>query len=105
MKSLDVQSRLEYARAGVAVIRALSLAGAKISYGNFASAIGLISDGDKWQPWHRQQVRDLLDIIAVAEKTAGAKTGTQPTKFDVIVAVSTGEPGAGITKTSKIVRK
>jgi len=104
MKALDVQSRLEFARAGVAVIRALHLTDATMRYGEFAIAIGLIPDGGKWEPWHRQQVADILNIIAATEKTAGTRTGTLPVEFERIIT-GQGVPGVGIKKTSKIVRK
>ena len=104
MKALDVQERLEYARAGVAVLRALHLADKTLRYSEFAKAIGLIADGGKWEAWHRQQVADILNVIAATEKTAGTKTGTQAIEFERIVTEK-GAPGSGINKTSKIVRK
>ena len=58
MKTLDVQARLEYARAGVAVLRALKLADRTMRYGEFARAIGLIPDGEIWQAWHRKQISE-----------------------------------------------
>jgi hypothetical protein len=103
MKTLDVQARLEYARAGVAVLRALGITDTSMRYHGFATAIGLIPDGGKWEPWHRQQVAEILQVMAATEKTAGKKTGTVPLEFARIVTAK-GEPGAGVRKTSKIVR-
>ncbi len=102
MKTLDVQARLEYARAAVAVIRALRIADGTMRYSEFASAIGLMSDGDHWQPWHRQQVGDILNLIAATERQAGQNTGGDPLQFERIVNAH-GEPGAGFYKTSKLV--
>ena len=104
MKPLDVQTRLEYARAGVAVLRALTLTDKTMRYHQFGIAIGLIPDGAKWQPWHRQQVADVLQIIAATEQTANKNTGTAAIEFERIVT-ETGKPGAGISKKSKIVRR
>src|SRR5215212_6604349 len=55
-KTVDVQARLEYARAAVAVPRALRIIKGTMRYGEFAVAIGLISEGDKWRSWHRNQL-------------------------------------------------
>jgi|SRR5215471_2131654 len=103
MNPLDVQSRLEFARAGVAVLRTLAIKKQTMRYHQFGIAIGLIDDGAKWEPWHRQQVADILQIIAAAEKTANRSSGTSALEFERIVT-GKGEPGAGIRKTSKIVR-
>lgn len=60
MKALDVQDRLEYARAGVAVLRSLQITDRTMSYAEFARAVGLMTQTEKWQVWHRQQVISLL---------------------------------------------
>lgn len=104
MKAIDVQDRLEYARAAVAVLRALQITNKTMRYGELAKAIGLISDGDDWKPWHRQQLRDTLNLIAVVEKKAGANAGAVPLQFERIVNAD-GKPGAGFHKTSRIVTK
>lgn len=104
MKTLDVQARLEYARAAVAVLRALKIADRTMRYGEFAKAIGLMADGEGWQPWHRQQIGDILNLIAAAEKQAGENTGIEPIQFERIVTAQ-GEPGIGFYKSSKIVRE
>ncbi|RXF75532.1 hypothetical protein [Hansschlegelia zhihuaiae] len=97
---IDVQARLEYARAAVAVLRALRIMDTKMRYGQFAEAIGLISDGGKWEPWHQQQVRDILVLVAATEGQPGAQIAS-PLEFDRIVNKD-GTPGAGFHKTSKI---
>jgi hypothetical protein len=63
-------------------------------YGEFAAAIGL---GEKWQPWHRQQIADILNLIAAAEQQAGDNTDVEPLQFNRIVTAK-GVPGEGIKK-------
>lgn len=103
MKTLDVQARLAHAHVGVAVIRTLRMVDKTMRYRDFAMAIGLISDGGKWEPWHRQQVADILNVMAATEMKAGSKTGMTPLEFGRIVTAE-GKPGSGIRKASKIVR-
>ncbi|MDQ6433101.1 hypothetical protein RB623_03430 [Mesorhizobium sp. LHD-90] len=102
MKAIDIQARLEYARAAVAVLRALAITDSTMRYKQFARAIGLISDDDDWHAWHRQQIRDILNLVAVTEKQSGANTGLVPLQFERIVNQA-GEPGVGFHKVSKIV--
>jgi hypothetical protein len=66
-----------------------------------ARAIGLIQDDGGWQPWHRQQIATILVIVAAVEREAGP-TGTRPIDFERIVNET--EPGAGVLRTSRIVR-
>jgi len=102
MKKLDVQARLEYGRAAVAVIRALKISNRQMRYGEFARAIGLISDGEGWQPWHRQQVRDILNLVAATQRQAGENESFEQLEFERIVNED-GLPGAGFYKTTRIV--
>lgn len=97
MKTLDVQARLEYARAAVAVLRAFRIADGTMRYGDFAKAIGL---GDKWQPWYRQQIAEILNLVAATEQQAGADTSVEPLQFERIVN-SKGEPGKGSAKPAR----
>ncbi|MGI8840229.1 MAG: hypothetical protein ACR2F8_05535 [Caulobacteraceae bacterium] len=62
MKTIDVQARLECARAAVAVLRALQITDKTMRYGEFAKAIGLIADGDDWKPWHHQQIKQFSTL-------------------------------------------
>lgn len=100
-KKIDVQARLDLARAAVAVLRSLHLTGGTMRYGQLARAIGLIADGDAWQPWHRQQVRDILVLIAATEHQAGKNVGSEQVHFECIVNEH-GQPGTGFYKTSRI---
>lgn len=101
METLDVQARLELARAAVAVLRSLRIADRTMRYSEFATAIGLIPDGGRWQPWHRQQIRDILNLVAATERQAGKNTDVEPLQFQRIVNEQ-GQPGEGVYKTSKI---
>jgi hypothetical protein len=102
MKALDVQSRLEFARAGASVLRALALLKTTLRYADFATAIGLKRESDRWEVWHRQQVSDILNLIAATERDAGKKTGSALLQFELVVTGS-GSPGAGVHSVSKIV--
>jgi hypothetical protein len=102
MKTLSVQGRLEFAHAGAAVLRALALLKTTMRYADFATAIGLKQEGEKWAPWHRQQVADILNLIAATERDAGKKTGAAPLQYGLVVTGS-GSPGAGVHSVSKIV--
>jgi hypothetical protein len=107
MKTLNVQDRLEYARCAVAVIRALKILGIKeMRYQQFGRAIGLIADGERWQPWHRQQVEAVLQAAAAIEKQhwGGEDKKIERLEFDRIVT-DTGKPGTGIAKSTRLSRK
>ena len=67
MKTLDTQSRLEYARAAIAVLRTLKLLDTKIQYNQFARAIGLMTTGEKWGIHHREHVSDILKLIEATQ--------------------------------------
>ena len=100
MKTLDVQDRLEYARAAVAVLRALPIANTTMTYRGLSEAIGLMAPGDEWQPWHRQQIGDVLNLVAATERQGGGESQIQ---FDRIVRAVAGEPGSGFFRNSRIV--
>jgi hypothetical protein len=102
LKTLDVQARLEYARAAVAVLRGLAAADNTLRHHQFATAIGLIADGEGWRPWHRQQVGDILKLVGAVETQAGEKAGTLPLQFQRIVDQH-GQPGTGFYKKCKII--
>ena len=106
MKRLNVQDRLEYARCAVAVLRALKITDRTMRYNELARAIGLMSDNDRWEPWHRQQIEAILQIAAAVERQrwGGEATDIEPLEFDRIVTED-GQPGAGVTKDSRIIRE
>jgi hypothetical protein len=88
MKALDVQSRLEFARAGASVLRALALLKTTLRYADFATAIGLKRESDRWEVWHRQQVSDILNLISATERDAGKKKGSVPLQYELVVTES-----------------
>jgi hypothetical protein len=73
-------------------------------YHEFGKAVGLIAPDGKYEPWHRQQVADILILVAAVEAQAGPNTGKPPLQFERVVGEG-GEPGAGFHKTAKIVRE
>jgi hypothetical protein len=103
MKTLDVQARLEYARAAVAVLRALQISNTKMRYREFATAIGIMVEGEKWKVWHRTQITSILDLTAAAERQ-GQSVGSKALEFDRVVT-GDGEPGKGHLKKSRIAKK
>ncbi len=101
-KRLDVRARLEYALAAVSVLRSLELTNRTMQYKHLGLAIGLISPETGWKPWHRQQIAEILQVVAAVERQAGSKTGTAPIQFATIVTAD-GQPGAGVTRDTRIV--
>jgi hypothetical protein len=104
MNALDVQDRLEYARSAVAVLRSLQITAKTMRYGEFAKAIGLISDTESWKPWHRQQIAEILNLVAAAERQGAKSLDIEPLEFERIITGKTSQPGKGISKESRIVR-
>lgn len=101
MKSIDVQARLEYARAGVAVLRGLHLSNSNMRYAQFARAIGLMAPSEKWEVWHRGQVTEILNLVAAAARQGGG-SDIDSLHFERILNAD-GKPGTGFWKSSKIV--
>jgi hypothetical protein len=104
MQALDVQDRLEYARSAVAVLRSLQITGKTMRYGEFAKAIGLISDTEIWKPWHRQQIAEILNLVAAAEKQGSKSPDIDPLEYERVITGKTSRPGKGIVRESRIVR-
>jgi hypothetical protein len=106
MKALAVQSRLGYARATVAVLRTLKITQTTMRYIDLARSIGLMSGHDRWEPRLRQQIEDILRLVAAAErqKGGGADVENEPLEFERIVTAKNGQPDDGVAKTSRITR-
>ena len=66
-KRLDVRDRLQYAMATIAVLRSLALTDRTMQYSQLAQAIGLIPPAGTWKAWHRQQIAEILQIVAAVE--------------------------------------
>jgi hypothetical protein len=103
MKKLTVEERLEYARAGAGVIRALQLKNEKISYAQFAREIDLLSGSEKWTAWHRSRTGETLNLMSAAERMANPLKGHE-LKFDCIVDAKSSSPGPGFKREARIVR-
>ena len=104
MEEIDVQERLEYALATIAVIRGLTITDRTMRYNELARAIGLLPEGAPWHIRYRTYITDILSIAAAVENQTGPTTGgSEPLEFHRIVNED-GEPAWGFLKTSRIVR-
>jgi hypothetical protein len=65
-------------------------------------SVGLMTEDKDWQPWHRNQITDILNVVGAVECQAGENTGCEPLEFERIVGPE-GQLGAGVCKTSRIV--
>jgi hypothetical protein len=93
---------LEYARATVAVLRALQILNGTMRYGELARAIGLMSAKEPWGVWHRNQITEILNLVGATERQSGIDADFGKLEFERIVTAA-GEPGVGVHKTSRIV--
>jgi hypothetical protein len=89
---------LEFALAGVSILRALQRVDQKITYGQFARMIGLLDADDPWKIVHRDQVSDVLNLIAAIDRLTD-----DVTDFTRLVNERTGETGEGVNHESRIV--
>jgi hypothetical protein len=97
MKTIDVQTKLALASAGVAVLRAVKFAGTTMTYRDFAGAIGLMYGDDGWKVWHRSQVTEILYLMSAA---AGKRTDLD---FSLIHDQK-GHHGQGLGRKARIVK-
>ena len=102
MKFLNLETRLEMARATVAVLRALQVADSKMTYGELAKAIGMVKPDESWEARHRTQIGEILKILGAVEVQSGSAAETNPIEFERIITKE-GEPGPGIAKRCRIV--
>jgi hypothetical protein len=105
MKTLNVKDRLNFALRGVDELRKLAANKKKMQYEDFAKAIGLMLPTDAWEVRHRDQVTAILSVMAAVERQGlgGRDKNVAPLDFSWIVNKH-GNPGAGFTKNSRIVR-
>jgi hypothetical protein len=99
MKKLSSEDRLRSALAAKSVLRALDRSNSTLTYQQFAEVIGLKVENEPWHPSHRQQVGNVLKLLAAVEKSAVEKASS----FQRIVNADTGEPGAGFYRDVKLV--
>jgi hypothetical protein len=97
-KRLKARRTLELALAGVAVLEALDLKDAKMTYGEFARAIGLLGPDDAWEAWHPRQVSSVLYLIGALNNETG-----DDVNVDRLVNAATGKPGGGLYRDPRIV--
>jgi hypothetical protein len=104
MRTLDVHARLAFAAAGVAVLRALQLEGARekrrvtMTYGDFANAIGLMQGDGGWKAWHKTQINQILYLMSAAQ----GKTRTL--EFELLHDQK-GRHGKGLRRKARIVKE
>ena len=101
VKTLDVQDRLEYARAAVAVLRALKILDRTMRHQDFARAIGLMPDAEKWYISYRNLIADILNLAAACSRQRRPHITLE---IDRVVDES-GKPGSGFWKRARIVRE
>jgi hypothetical protein len=95
--SLTLESCLEYARISVAVLYALKSSDGKMTYQQFAKAIGLMPANGEWHIKYREMI---LKICGAVERLARE----DDLEFEHVVNQETGEPGAGFYKNHQIVK-
>jgi hypothetical protein len=100
VKTLDVKARLDCASVAVTVLRALQTSDGEMPYREFASAIGLMSDDDAWDAWHRQQITDVLSLMAASERQSRS-ADIRPLQFHRIIPWD-GERRPAFYQTSKV---
>jgi hypothetical protein len=61
-----------------------------------------MSDSESWEAWHRNQIKDILNLVAATERQAGENSGIEPLQFERVVTKGSGEPGAGFHKTVSV---
>ncbi len=76
-----------------------------MKYRQFAIAIGMMTEAEKWEVWHRTQITAILNLTAAAEKQ-GRSADARPLEFErIITGEGEGAPGKGFYKKAKIVTK
>ena len=103
MKSLDVQDMLEHSRCAVAVLRALKMTEQKMTYQQFARAIGLMADADTWNARYKTVVGEVLKLVAATEKRVGKNSAIANLEYGRVVNARTGKSGDGLAKESRLV--
>jgi hypothetical protein len=72
---------------GLVVLSIMTKSRERMAYGDFAALIDLAPDG--WQPWHRQQIGTILDLMKVTCDAAGTTLA-----FELLYEKATGKTGA-----------
>jgi hypothetical protein len=85
MKTINVHARLGFAGSAVIALRVLRMVGKTMHYRDFATVIGLVRDGEHWSDQQDQQMRDILGLVAMAERHGGVHTSELPLDFQLVV--------------------
>jgi hypothetical protein len=96
---LDVMAHLEYAAHTVKVLRQLTASDKTMRSNELGRAIGLIGQEERWQPWHRQQVANILRLTAAVDRHNNNDKETL--EYHRIVGAD-GKPGSGVKHTSRL---
>lgn len=100
----NVETKLDYVRASVAVLRTLQVTNKTMKFEPFCRAIGLIPDKTKWNLRYRAPAIEILDLAAIVDGQAkGMSTTTNPLQFERLVD-DKGKPLLGFYKRLQVVR-
>lgn len=97
---MNTQERLAYAQLAIPVLRTLKTQDATMRYGDFARAIGLLGENERW-PGNSmgKQIGSILYLLSAISDQTGEK-------FDFHRFVGpNGKPGAGLYAVSRIVTR
>jgi len=98
--NLTLETSLDYARCAVAVLRALKMIRATMTYQQFAKAIGAMPADGTWSIKYRDHhVKNVLTILGAVERLVHEND----LDFGLVVNKETGQPGAGFHKNHHIV--
>jgi hypothetical protein len=95
---LDVRRHLECSARGVTVLRELTANDKTMRNHEFGRAIGLIGKEGPWQPWHRQQVTNVLRLTAAVDIH---NNKNETLDYHRIVGPD-GKPGKGVNHNSRL---
>ena len=102
MKTLNAQARLACAQAAIAVLHALKISDSRMYYEDFAKAIGIMSEDEKWHISYRQPITHTLNLVAATARQAGSGE-VESLQFERLVRKTDDEPGPGYFKECRIV--
>jgi hypothetical protein len=98
MGSVD---RFTCAVRGIGVLRALEITNTTMTYKQFAVAVGVMKEDERWHVRHRHLVSDILNLIAAVQLEAAERY----LPFNRIIVERTGESGEGIHRVTRLTRE
>ena len=81
------------------------MTGQKMTYRQFACAVELMTDSDKWNARYKTLADSILKLVAATERRAGKGSAISRLEYDRVVNAKTGKPGKGLAKQSRLVTK